>query len=179
MVQNCEPVSMNRLINRLYDIEKDVPNLYILNQSSVMIGDVCITGCTLWSNPQLPIPKFIVRIYGMNTEIYTKKFESDVRYINKMIEHCEENKLKLIVATHYCPTYDVINDNKMRDKYVSLYVSELDNLLCKDKVNTWICGHIHANFDIISKQGTRVIGNQFGKPKDKINDYLKNCVIKV
>jgi predicted phosphohydrolase len=68
-VQNYNNVSMNNLINRLYDIEKNINNLYVLNQSSVIINNVCITGCTLWSNPMITIPKFIVRIFGMNNEI--------------------------------------------------------------------------------------------------------------
>jgi len=177
--QNYEPLSMNKLLNRLYEIEREINNLYILNQSSVIIDGICITGCTLWSKPDLPIPKYIVRIYGMNTEIYTKKHENDLRYINKMIEHCSSNNLKLVVITHYCPTYEVIDSNKMKDRYVSLYVSKLDNLLDKQKIDTWCCGHIHRNFDIISSKGTRVVGNQSGKPKDKITDYRKDCVIEV
>ena len=115
----------------------------------------------------------------MNTEIYEKKFNNDLNYINKMIEYCGKNNLKLVVATHYCPTYDVINDEKMRDKYVSLYVSNLDYLLTKEKIHTWICGHIHSNFNIISKNGTRVVGNQFGKPRDNITDYSKELIINI
>ena len=177
--QNYEPLSMSKLMNRLYEIEREIPNLYILNQASIIVGDVCITGCTLWSNPDLPIPKFIVRIYGMNTEIYTKKFENDVKYINKMVDHCSQNNLKLVVITHYCPTYDVIDEYKMKDRYVSLYVSKLDHMLDKQKIDTWVCGHIHRNFDVIAKGGTRIIGNQSGKPKDRITDYKKDCVIEV
>ena len=69
-----------------------------------------------------------------------------------------------------------------RDKYISLYTSDLDYLLDTNKINTWICGHIHSNFDFIHNQkqnGTRIVGNQKGKPKDKITDYLKNFVIKI
>jgi predicted phosphohydrolase len=178
-VQNYEHLSMNKLLHRLYEIENDIKNLFILNQTSVVINDVCITGCTLWSKPMVNIPKFIVRIYGMNTEIYEKKFSNDVNYINKMIEYCDKNKLKLVVATHYCPTYEVINEDKMKDRFVSLYVSNLDHLLTKEKIHTWICGHIHSNFDIVSKNGTRIVGNQLGKPRDKITDYSKELVLQI
>jgi len=177
--QNYEPLSMLKLINKLYDLEREIPNLYILNQSSVIINDVCITGCTLWSRPEVPIPKFIVRIYGMNTELYTRKHENDLKYINKIIDHCSVNNLKLVVISHYCPTYEIIDVNKMKDRYISLYVSSLDNLLDKQKVHTWCCGHIHKNFDIVTKGGTRVVGNQSGKPKDKITDFKKDCVIEI
>ena len=48
-------------------IEKDIHNLYILDRSSIVINDICITGCTLWTDPEVKIPKFIVRIHGMTT----------------------------------------------------------------------------------------------------------------
>ena len=50
-------------------------------------------------------------------------------------------------------------------------------LLTSEKVNTWICGHIHKNFDFFTENGTRVVGNQKGKQKDKINDFYKNFTI--
>ena len=178
-IQNCQNVSMIKLLNRLYEIEKSIENLYVLNQSSVIINNVCITGCTLWSNPMINIPKFIVRIHGINNEIYKKKFDNDLKYINKMINYCSERELKLVVITHYCPTYEVLKEFKKIDKYVSLYTTELEDILYKQKVHTWVCGHIHSNFDIITKNGTRVVGNQLGKPKDKINDFLKNKVINI
>jgi len=179
MVQNTQPLSMSKLLDRLFTIEKKIHNLYILNQSSVIIGDICISGCTLWSKATVNIPKFIVRIHGMNNEIYDNKFKNDLNYINKMIDYCNTNKLKLIVVTHYCPTYKIVDQNRKKDKYISLYVTELDNLLYKQKVNTWFCGHIHRNFNIITEGGTKVIGNQKGKPKDKIIDYKKDFIVKL
>jgi predicted phosphohydrolase len=180
MVQNYKPMSMFYLLNKIYEIEQHIKNLYILNQTSIIIDDVCITGCTLWSDLKIKIPKFIVRIHGINNEIYDKKFKSDLKYINKMVDYCNEKKLKLVVITHYCPTYKVLNGAKCKkDKYSSLYVSELDTLLDLNNINTWICGHVHLNFDFIAEKGTRVVGNQKGKPKDKITDYSKNYVIKI
>jgi Icc-related predicted phosphoesterase len=103
----------------------------------------------------------------------------DVNYIEKMCEYTSNNNLKLLVVTHYCPTYKVLDGYYKKDKLSSLYTTNLDYLLCSSKINTWVCGHVHTNFDFISNKGTRVIGNQKGKPKDKITDFLKNCVIKI
>lgn len=177
---NNHPVGMNILTDRLYKIEQNIQNLFILNKSSIMIEDVCITGCTLWSDLKISIPKFIVRIHGISNEIYTQKFNSDLNYINKMIDHCDKNNYKLVVVTHYCPSYTVTNNCKKKDKYISLYTSNLDYLLDTNKIHTWICGHIHTNFDYKHNEVcTRIVGNQKGKPKDKITDYLKNFVIQI
>lgn len=177
--EEYRPLSMNLLVNRLYDIENNIPNLYVLNKSSIIIDDICITGCTLWSKPEIKIPKYIVRIHGINNDIYEKKHLEDLNYIEKMCEYTSNNNLKLLVVTHYCPTYKVLDGYYKKDRLSSLYTTNLEYLLCSSKIHTWVCGHVHNNFDFISTKGTRVIGNQKGKPKDKITDFLKNCVIKI
>lgn len=189
--QEYDPVSFESLSTRLHSLEKDINNLYILDRSSVVINDICITGCTLWSHSEVKIPKFIVRVHGMTTQIYNQKHHNDLKYINKMIEHCSKNKLKLVVVTHHCPSFNILdnlksplyskdnNNNRKKDKYVSLYFSSLDSLLEKSKVDTWICGHIHQNFDFVTDGGTRLIGNQFGKPRDNICDYDKELVVNI
>lgn len=179
MTQDVKPLSMSTLLGRLFAIEKKISNLYVLNQTSVVINNICITGCTLWSKALVNIPKFIVRIHGMNNEIYEKKHQNDVKYINNMIEYCNKKDLKLFVITHYCPTYNIVGSQRMKDKFISLYASNLDHLLDKQKIGTWCCGHIHRNFDYISNNGTRVVGNQRGKPRDKITDFKKDFVIQI
>jgi hypothetical protein len=50
-------------------------------------------------------------------------------------------------------------------------------MLKKENINTWICGHIHQNFDFITHGGTRLVGNQYGKPRDNVTDYDKEFSI--
>jgi predicted phosphohydrolase len=171
---------MKTLLHQFIQMEQCIDNLYVLNRSSVQIDDVCIVGCTLWSNIEVSMPKFIVRIPDMSTRVYKKKYEGDLGYIKKMIKYCQKKEKKLMVVTHHCPTYSVITSNKkLKDKYISLYASHIDYLLQANMVHTWIAGHIHINFDFITDGGTRMVGNQKGKPKDKITDYNKSMVIVV
>lgn len=174
---NFEPRSFDSLTESLYSLESDIKSLFILQQSSIIVGNVCIIGCTLWSNCLINIPKYIVRIPDMNTFLYNKKHLSDLAYIKTMIESCKKKDLKLVVVTHHCPTSKVLNANTKKDKFRSLYVSDLDYLLSKENVHTWICGHIHQNFDF-EIHGTRIVGNQKGKPKDRIHDFSKSFVLK-
>jgi predicted phosphohydrolase len=173
-------LKMKNLLNNFLKMETTINNLYVLNRSSVEIDDVCIVGCTLWSNTDVVIPKFIVRIPDMNTKVYKQKYDGDLVYIKKMIKYCKTKNKKLMVVTHHCPSYSVITSNKkLKDKYISLYASHLDHLLQDDMVHTWVSGHIHINFDFITDGGTHLVGNQRGKPKDKITDYKMNMVITV
>ena len=174
------PLPFCILNDRLYLLEKSIPNLFILNQSSVIINNICITGCTLWSKAEVNIPRFIVRIHGMTNQLYENKYTHDLKYIEKMISYCNNNNLQLIVVSHHCPSYNVLRDNhKKQDRYVSLYVSNLDHLLVSSKVNTWIAGHTHRNFDFYTSGGTHLVSNQLGKPRDNVKDYLTNSIVHV
>jgi Icc-related predicted phosphoesterase len=83
----------------------------------------------------------------------------------------------MVCVTHHPPSYDCIIDANKKQKYISLYASALDDLLIKDNIHTWIYGHTHYNCDFTHKNGTRVISNQLGKPKDKILDYQKKKIL--
>ena len=180
----CEGKTFNELTKIMFSLETLIPNLYILDKNAVIFNDICVIGCTLWSHAKITIPKFIVQIHDINTNVYNKRHDDDVKYINDMISYCNDNNLKLVVLTHYPPTYDVFtknNDNffKKRDRFISLYASDLNHLLTKNKIHTWVSGHIHQNYDFLSNDGTRIVGNQYGKPKDRITDFSKNFVVKI
>ena len=118
----------------------------------------------------------------MTTDKYKSLFTDHVNYIKHATEYCRENKLRMLCVTHHPPTNQVFRTKPMsakKDKFKSLYYSNLDELLEKDKVHTWVCGHVHSNFDFVTDGGTRVIGNQKGKPKDKIEDFCNNFVIEL
>lgn len=175
----CIPTKMKYLFDRLKTIQNNIPNLYILDRNSIRIDNVCIIGCTLWSNPNVKVPSFIVRIQGMNTNVYTKKHLRDLKYIQKMIKYCQRKSVKLLVVTHHCPSYSVITGRKPKDKFISLYATALDHLLNSNSVHTWVAGHIHQNFDKITEGGTRLVSNQLGKPRDQVSTFVKDFVIEV
>lgn len=177
-----KPISIHALNQRLNDIEKNINNLYVLSQTSVKLdgkNKICIAGATLWSKPLVKVPRFLVRINNITTQQYENLYKRDRQYIEKMIRWCQKNDYKLIVITHHCPTYELLEETKKRKNFHSLYATNLTELLEKNKVHTWICGHIHKNFDITTEEGTHIVSNQKGKPKDKIKDYRKDFTIVV
>ena len=170
-------MTMEDLISKIHKLS--IPNLHVLDKSSVCIGDVCIAGCTLWSEPMVDIPKYIVRVHKMNTQIYKNLYDSEVKYVKKIIQYCKNHNLQLVMVTHHCPTYLTLSGAKKRKKFDSLYASNLDHLLSSDQVHTWIAGHIHHNFDFVTENGTRVVSNQKGKPKDKVVNFKTDFTINV
>jgi len=173
---------MNKLINDLYKLEEKIDNLIIMNKKTVIIRNFCIIGCTLWSKSTTKkIPHYIVKNNYINKQ-YNQIHQIELQYIKKQIKkHCKKT---IIVVTHHSPTYSILKYypslNRLKgetDPYSSLYASNLDNLLNSEYVHTWICGHTHRNFDLITKGGTHFVSNQKGKPKDKIDDYLPKKTI--
>ena len=177
-VKNTRALPFYKLNFVLKEIEDDIENLYILQQDCVEINNIVFAGCTLWSNFNLPyLPKFIVRIKGFTKDYYNSLYYRDLKFIKKVIRYCSDNDKKLIMITHHVPSYN-INTVKKFDKYSSLYFSNLDYLLESGKINIWICGHIHINFDI--KFGTtRLVSNQKGKRKDNVTTFSKKFLIEV
>lgn len=159
-------ISMDEIVTQMKALASEIGNMHILNRDSIRIGDVCISGCTLWSQA-INIPPYIVRINGMNLQKYNEMHRKDLQYINGMIKYCQRENLKLVVVTHHCPSYSVVK----KKRFTSLYASNLDILLDSASIHTWICGHNHSNFDFVTPNGTRLVSNQRGKPNDKINDF--------
>lgn len=158
-------LKMSELKSRFKLLMSEVPGLTILDRGIIQIGNTCIAGCTLWSNPSIKIPRHI-RIHKLTTDFYKFMFERDMRFVLAVIEHCVRNKLKLILATHYCPEMSLVEQKN--PKFVSLYGTDLSHLF--GYVSTWIYGHTHVNKDIIMN-GTRLVSNQYGKKKESAENF--------
>jgi len=172
-------LSIQEVYDKFFEIKQKIDNLVLLDKKCEIIDDVCIIGCTLWSYAEF-VPKFIVKIKDMNAVLYRNMHLSDLKFVYDRIEYCKRNKLKLLVVTHYPPTLHALSKHKKKkDKYSSLYATDLEYLLDKNSVHTWIFGHVHKNFDFVTENGTRVVSNQYGKPSDMIDDYSKNKTISI
>jgi len=178
-MNNHRSVSFRALEKRLEKLSQDIPQLHILNRSSVRIGDICIVGCTLWTNPQCKIPPYIVRVHGMNTEEYKRLHLKDLSYIKKMTSYCHKKKYRMVVVSHHPPSLKALEGLKKKKQIISLYATDLDHLLKKEDMELWICGHTHKNMDFVSDGGCRVLSNQKGKPKDRVTDYRKDFVVNI
>jgi hypothetical protein len=177
-VEGMRPLSMEEILQDINNIATKIPNLYILNRNSIIIGDVCIAGCTLWSRVNIDIPPYIVKIPRVNSYKYNYMFNKDFAYIQDMVKYCQKNKLKLVVVTHHCPTF-AFTRRYGNDKFRSLYCTDLEHMLDEKNIHTWICGHVHINFDVVFKNGTRLVSNQRGKGKDNITDFSLTKVIEI
>lgn len=167
-------LSIKESLRKLYSYREKLPNLHILNRTSLLFGNVCIMGATLWSKAEVDLPPGLVKIDGIDKKAYNKMFFRDLSYIKKMIDHCKSNNYKLVVVTHHPPFKSACTD-----KFASLYGTDLEDLLSSDKVHTWVYGHDHKNKDIKTKGGTRLFSNQKGKKGSLADDFRKDAILEV
>lgn len=170
----------------LRDYLKPFPNIYILNNSSLDIGEFCFVGGTLWTNLNNNNP--LTSIYLLSSKILNdfkmirigsgpgrKLLPSDTYQYHiktmEVIEQSEHNKV--IVVTHHAPSFRSISP-----EYSHLYhlnggfASDLDNFILKhNNIKIWIHGHIHHESDY-NIGDTRIIcnprGHEFQSKKFKL-----------
>ena len=157
-----------------------IPNLYILNNKSLIIGDYMFVGCTLWSKLYFNdyFPSYF-RIHNFTKYKYNKLFDKDLEYIKQSICYSKMNNKKLIIITHYPP---ITFKKNITYKYDNFYNNNLYELIYNNpNILYWIHGHNHKS--TVSKiNSTLIVSNQKGKygdKGDKYKKYNKNFSIKL
>lgn len=177
------PISKFDIERKLNDLEKEFPNLFIMNKRIIELDDVVLIGCTLWSKPEdhklvrSRINK--MRMKNISYNIYTQLHMNDVKFLENALNNPNFQSKKKIVITHYCPSFDFLSDKYKQDVFNSLYASNLNNLITKQKVHTWIYGHTHSNVDI-EFDGVKIVTNQYSNENNKTvrsTDFILDKII--
>lgn len=178
--RNQAPREFDRLLLELYNIEKHITNLFILNRKSVQIDDVLFSGSILWSLPEDQLPTYF-RVCDMTREKYTQNHIHDSKYMLDSISYAGDLKVRHhVMITHYCPLPpDEKSNSNRHDMYYNKNLFEkIPNLENLDTKFTWIFGHTHKSVDTTLK-GINFISNSRGKLKDINNHYSNKYIIKV
>lgn len=158
-VEKYEPIVKN--------ICSSFKNVYYLNKNAHKLDDnTFVAGCTLWSKP----------ILECSTEYNTKvsnylnniiEHNSHVDWITQTIHHNKNNKMRVLMLTHFVPTFKLIEMKyKVRGiQSTSWFATDLDHLI-KNPIVAWICGHTHSvtQCDV---NGIPCMVNAYGYPNEK------------
>jgi len=172
MVKDIQPKPFNHLLRDLFDLEKRIPNLIVMNCNSVVIDDIEFLGCTLWSNlAQNYFPKYRVRIYGFSNIVYQQQYDKNLQWLKRSLSTSSmKNK---VVVTHYPPI-----NLTTRDKFSYLYSNNLEHLIKLSNMLVWNFGHIHKNY-MLTKNQVLLVTNQTGRIKDQVKDYVRDFIVTV
>jgi predicted MPP superfamily phosphohydrolase len=149
------------------DKSLEIKNLHWLENQTVEIEGVRFHGATAWFKDK---PDNFLYYHGMQ----------DFKVINKLIPWAnEKNKLaerwfqqqsqsKDVIVTHHMPHNQCVAKRWQGNSINRFFVSDFD--LSKISAKAWIFGHTHETNDFIAHNGTRMISNPFGYPREK-NGY--------
>lgn len=169
-------------------------NIHVLENDSIVIGNITFHGATLWTDFELLGNP---RIYGsicqakMNDyklirqePTYSRLRSIDTYQIHKKSLNWLERSLSKsntpinIVVTHHAPSIMSIPDEFKEDVVSSAYASNLEQTILKYKPDFWIHGHIHSPIDY-EIGNTRVICNPHGYIHEKYNGYNPKLVFDI
>lgn len=172
MVKDIKPKPFNHLLRDLFELEKRIPNLIVLNQNSIIIDDIEFIGCTLWSNlGDNFFPKYRVRIYGFSNIVYQQQYTKNLQWLTRTLKSSvTQNR---VVITHYPPI-----DKSYRDKFSYLYGNNLEYLIKPSNMLVWNFGHIHHNY-MYSHNNVLIVTNQTGRVKDNVQDYVNDFIVTI
>lgn len=161
------------LTKNVMNWNSELPNVHLLENSSVQIEDVVFLGCTLYTdfNKYSPLDMFDASRhmrdyrqtrYGVNYNKLTPEVLGNIHKESKLfLEHKLETTpedCKIVVVTHHAPSYLSAKGTNI-DSLSSSFYSSLESFV--ERANLWIHGHTHHNVDY--KLGDcRVYTNQVG-----------------
>lgn len=159
--------------------------VYYLENTEIVLGNVRFLGATLWTDLELFNDKSKVikdAPLAINDFIQIKNGKSYFSPEDSIALHLEslnwlEKSLnepfegKTVVITHHLPSILSVSKKYINDPLSACFASNLDFLF--GKCDLWIHGHTHDSFDYTEK-GTRVICNprgysRFDKPTENSN----------
>ena len=166
-------------------IAAQYPNIYFLENESVVISGTRFVGCTLWTDMLLPVPhsglqtireytiekqmndyraiKRIGESTGKKRRIRPKhtitKHKQSFAYLERELEKTHSGPT--VVVTHHAPISDAFKPSERNAMLAPAYATDLTDFITAKKPELWIYGHTHhANDTQIAT--TRLVSNPRG-----------------
>lgn len=183
-VQAAESALTLRFVNH--------PRIHVLQQDSVVIGDVRFLGCTLWSSflgngqarqaiSRLRAQKTIedFRVIGYQKRVFTA---DDCQALSEQHQAWLAQELatpfngKTVVVTHFAPSMSLANRRFDPSDITPYFNQDLDQLIHQYAPDLWCYGHTHDNFDL-EIGTTRLVSNQRGYGNECAHSYNANLLV--
>ena len=177
------------LKNRSYDeciahmrlIIADFPNIQLLHRDTFVTDDgFLFLGCPLWA-----------RLSSMSEDLskdpiardITKHYEQDIRWLRDQIKKAS---LPVVVATHYPPTYTMMNKQFLNKPTSVPFALETEALL-RSPVVAWINGYLHEGAEVhrpyADAEGGSgrviLVCNALGYPDEPAKHFRKDAVLRI
>lgn len=176
-------------------LKEHLPDITILQNESIRIGDYKILGTTLWTdcNNRDPLTLSYLGGYLNDFKIITKskipysKFlplhsVQEFKQATQFISDSCEGEDNVIVMTHHAPSIMSIHSSYSDSMYYQAnggYYSALDQfILDRPQIKLWTHGHMHNSFDY-NIGSTRVVCNPHGYRSENAQGFQRGNLIEL
>jgi predicted phosphodiesterase len=169
----------------------------VLERDEIVIGGVRFLGCTLWSDFDAAGAHQRTRAMAVCGDLvndyehirWTPEARAlrpdDTLRLHRISRRWLEHRLAsrfdgpTVVVTHHSPLppRQRIAD-PVRRALAGAFVSDLTDLLGRDRVAVWIHGHTHRRVDV-AVRGTRVVSNPRGYPHDLVEGFDPRLIVEL
>lgn len=173
--------SYDECLNKMRITVADYPNIQVLHRDKFITEDgFLFLACPLWS-----------RLTSMSEEMsrsplykdITKHYEEDLKWLREEIRQAER---PVVVATHYPPSYTLMDKDNLNEPLGVPYALETETLL-QSPVVAWICGYTHKAFQIqrpwYNAEGRSgevlLVANPRGYPDDLDTRFRRDAVLRL
>lgn len=163
-------------------------NLFLVNNISVIHGDVKFLFTTLWSqispdnqwNIRSRISDFRVINNKDNTlsvNYYNYLHKKSVEFLKEEIEgNTNEN---IVVVTHHVPTFSNYPEKYKGSIINQAFTVEMSEMIEGSEIDFWIYGHHHKNVEDFSIDKTKLLTNQLGYVKYEDASYINGKFVEL
>lgn len=172
--------NITKVHRQLKELQDEIPNFFVLLNETMVVDDVTIIGCTLWTDFDNgnPLSLYYAKL-NMNDYKHIRNGPADYYWRHKlrveevqMMHHTSkkfiENELykipndgKVLVMTHHAPSFKSIPNRYLTDVLNGCYSSNLEDMIHGLEPDVWIHGHIHESKDYFI-HNTRILCNPMG-----------------
>ncbi|MEG1349780.1 MAG: hypothetical protein RSD49_17230, partial [Hafnia sp.] len=150
-------------------------NIFLLQNSTHIMGDVRFIGATLWTDFNNQSPMHLIQGMGVTKDyLYIDNDERDERIHSQFIlaEHLKSRAYiqseldqpfsgKTVVLTHHSPTHLSVPEIYHGHPHNYMFCSDMDTMLMYNQIDLWAHGHMHSKVDG-TVGDTRVLANPRG-----------------
>lgn len=168
-------------LKHMKTVAAEFTNIHILHRDAFLTDDgFLFLACPLWA-----------RLTAMSEDMskdpimrdITKRYEEDMIWLRDQIRRSER---PVVVATHYPPTYSLM-DAQLVNKPLSVPFALESEMLLRPPVHAWICGYLHKSVVIqrpwADTEGgsgqVLIVCNARGYPDDSYTQFRTDAVLRL
>ncbi len=147
-----------------------MPNVHIVNNTTITIMDVRLIFSTMWSNinssNQWQIEHSVSDFFQIknngfrfSAKAFNQKHTESLSFLKRELSLYVPNT---VVVTHHVPTLMNYPEQYKGDVLNDAFAAEISDFIRESRVNAWIFGHHHVNVGAFTIGNTAMVTNQMG-----------------